>query len=279
MGFWKVHGVPPAPLVRQLRREPALRAEIRALADGSYGRATDASGRELDEVLMWMVALAHADDDERCLESIVDALRVARAVAPAPHETTDSEWADESLVLASLEGRLATCSRAADLRTRSRAAGVLFAHHAAQAWTTPPERLLLELTRELAALRAALEADLLAGTDPAWRARLTAVEAALDDIEWALDADGGSDASLSEPRRQLVAEIARMRGSTYWGRSELLLLAGVLRVHSALDPTGTGQSWRLLISDGAVVPAEMFAADCGEGLYDLRAPLGSYGAR
>ncbi len=78
--------------------------------------------KPLGGLMMWMVARAHAEE-ERCLESVVDAVHMAQAIQPAPRESRDAELPDEALVLASCEARLTICTQRADSATRERAGG------------------------------------------------------------------------------------------------------------------------------------------------------------
>jgi hypothetical protein len=190
---WKREGDrPPHRLVRAIRDRPELRAALDALAEGDFGAPTDASGDRLDEAILWMVARAWADDDE-CLASAVDAIRVAQAIQPVEREVTRHRWfpvpATEREAIFTIEGRWARCSMDADAEERRRAFDALERLMAEQPFPLWRGGLLHGRDEALDGLRDRWESDWPVPSD-AWERDLARFHTALDETEPYLDYDG-----------------------------------------------------------------------------------------
>jgi len=192
---WKHMGDrPPHVLVRAIRERPDLSDALDALAVGDFGQATDATGDRLDEAILWMVARAWADD-ESCLESAVDAIRVAQAIQPVDREIerTVRGWfaASEREALFTIEARWVRCSSAADTDLRGQAHEALERLVAEQPFPVARD-FLLPHDRSLNDLRDRWEYDWPVASEY-WEDSVSHVEHSLDRVEPYFDYDGPFD--------------------------------------------------------------------------------------
>ncbi len=250
---WKRDGVPPEGLVQQLRRNADARSALAALAEGDHGEATDASGDELDEVMLWMVARAYAEDTG-CLDAIVDAVRIAQAIQPVLRVSRDPSG-DEMLVLASVEPRLATCSASAAAASRQRTTEALLRLAEAHTWPGSPLLLLRQPNADLEWATTELDRDVFASEYMEWNARVSAAEHALDDAERIFAHRGPRD-TLPDDLRFRFGVLSSMLSAEQWDRIETRLFVAALRFHSgqALDD-------ELMLHEGTLSTRELVGCD------------------